>query len=248
MTDETEVEDEVVETPDHEAKAREMGWRPKEEFKGDETRWVDAKTFVERAEESLPLAKATIRQLEKKIAGMERTFAEFKVHHSKTEQRAYQKAMADLEAQLEAHTEAGDVEGVKATAREITDLTKEMAAPQENGEPPEFTEWKEDNAWFEKDAVMRGAAIAIVDELIADGVTDIKKQIKEVDKRIRAVFPHKFENPRRKDPAAVEGAANAPKKAGKSRSDLPADARATMDRWIKQGLITEAQYLKEYQW
>ena len=32
---------------DVEARAREMGWKPQEEFHGDPSRWVDAEAYVE---------------------------------------------------------------------------------------------------------------------------------------------------------------------------------------------------------
>lgn len=44
-----EAETKQTEVADHETKAREMGWTPKEEFKGDPDKWVDAKDWVERA-------------------------------------------------------------------------------------------------------------------------------------------------------------------------------------------------------
>ena len=39
---------------DAETAAREMGWRPKEEFRGEAEKWVDAETFVSRGEHFLP--------------------------------------------------------------------------------------------------------------------------------------------------------------------------------------------------
>lgn len=268
MTDEAAAEEAVVETPeaeaapDAEAKAIRLGWRPKDEFKGDPDKWVDAAEFVRRGEEEPALAKANYAKLEKalerattKIASLETTHQKLVEHLSTSEKRAYDRAKREIEARLDQAAEAGDVEGVRAATREITDLTKEAAAePKKDAQaapedPPELAEWKEDNPWFTKDAVMRGAAIAIVDELIADGVTDLKKQIKEVDKRIRAEFPHKFENPRRREPAAVEGANNAPKKTGKTYADLPADAKAMCDDFCKniKG-FTREKFVRDYQW
>lgn len=66
---EEEVVTEAAEsTPDLEAKAREMGWRPEEEFTGDKTRWVDASTYIERGETILPLLQATNRRLREELS------------------------------------------------------------------------------------------------------------------------------------------------------------------------------------
>lgn len=41
-----------------EAKAKAMGWTPKESFRGDPERFVDAETFLKRGEEVLPIVRA----------------------------------------------------------------------------------------------------------------------------------------------------------------------------------------------
>lgn len=43
--------------------ARSMGWRPQEEWKSDPDKWVDAKEFVERGEQILPILRANNRDL-----------------------------------------------------------------------------------------------------------------------------------------------------------------------------------------
>ena len=54
-----------------EGRAKEIGWRPKEQFQGDPEKWVDAKTFVERGEQFLPLVKAENRRLQEQLARAE---------------------------------------------------------------------------------------------------------------------------------------------------------------------------------
>jgi hypothetical protein len=41
-----------------EQQAKEMGWRPKDQFKGDPDKWVDAEEYVERGEHVLPIVRA----------------------------------------------------------------------------------------------------------------------------------------------------------------------------------------------
>lgn len=259
MTDAVQQEQADAPEPTIEDTAREMGWRPKEEFKGDEGKWVDAETFVKRGEEILPIVKANAKRdreaLEKaqaEIADMKKSFAEFKQYHSQTERRAMEKARKELERELAEAVEAKDFASVRSITQDIADLSKDVRT-DDNGDPYKAPDqvkalnaWKSENPWFESDEAMTAAAIAIANRLESSGVRG-DEQRAEVAKRIRAEFPHKFENERRKQPAAVEGA-TPQRKAGKSRSDLPPEARAQMDRWVKQGLLTEAQFLKDYQW
>ncbi len=146
----------------------------------------------------------------------------------------------------------GDVEAVRGITAEIVDLTKEAGAPKggnpaEQGKTEAFDAFVEENPWFNTDPAMRGAAIALADELVASGVLDPKKQLAEVAKRIKAEFPHKFENPARKAPAAVEGNGAAVRKTGKTWADLPADAKQMADEFVRdiKG-FTREKYVKDY--
>lgn len=49
--------------PQIEQQARDMGWRPQEEWKGNPDKWVDAQEFVERGEQILPILRANNRRL-----------------------------------------------------------------------------------------------------------------------------------------------------------------------------------------
>lgn len=47
--------------------AREMGWTPKEKFRGDPNKWVDAETYVERGEHVLPILRADRDRLKREL-------------------------------------------------------------------------------------------------------------------------------------------------------------------------------------
>lgn len=242
--------------PSVEDRALAMGWTPKGQFKGDPDKWVDAETFVKRGEEFLPFLKANNKRLEKRLEqaerGLERAerdLKQFGEFHTKTETRAYERALREIKAELAAATAAGDAEAVDELAERMSDMKAEAAskAPKAPVHDAEIVDnWIKANPWYTTDEVMGAAAAVIANKLEAEGVTDTAQQLAEVTKRIKAEFPHKFENPRRREPGAVEGGGSPPRKGAKTRSDLPADARSTMDRWVKQGIITEAQYLKDY--
>ncbi|MGH9428537.1 MAG: hypothetical protein ACRD2L_19795 [Terriglobia bacterium] len=55
---------------DIEVKAKELGWMPKDEFRGDPAQWVDAKSYVERGETMLPLIKANNRRLTTEVTAL----------------------------------------------------------------------------------------------------------------------------------------------------------------------------------
>src|SRR3990167_3011505 len=44
-----------------------MGWSPKESWRGDPEKWIDAETFVARGREVLPILRANNKQLQAKV-------------------------------------------------------------------------------------------------------------------------------------------------------------------------------------
>lgn len=58
----------VPDTDDFSAEALKMGWSPKEKFRGDPSHWVDAKTYVERGRQFLPLVQANNRRLQEQLS------------------------------------------------------------------------------------------------------------------------------------------------------------------------------------
>ena len=65
-------------TTEVEQAAREMGWRPKEEFRGDTAKWVDAETFVSRGENFIPILRADREKLRGENAEIKSALAETK--------------------------------------------------------------------------------------------------------------------------------------------------------------------------
>lgn len=104
--------------------ATEMGWRPKEEFKGSEEKWVDAKTFVERGEHVLPIVKANADRLRKenavlhdKTAALEtavedgrKAIAALEKYHQEDVKQKVDAARTKIKAELVAAKKSGDVE------------------------------------------------------------------------------------------------------------------------------------------
>ncbi len=131
-----------------EEKARDMGWIPKEEFRGDPEKWRDAETFVERGENYLPIVQASERRLKGDLSKAEQTIATMQtqlaeatesiqalVEHNSKENRERMKASLEAtRTQLVAAREAEDHATVQ-TLSEALDEQKEALAKAEV-EPP----------------------------------------------------------------------------------------------------------------
>lgn len=54
-----------------EQRARDMGWSPKEQWRGNPNSWIDADQFVQRGEQVLPILQANLRKGEAKLSAVE---------------------------------------------------------------------------------------------------------------------------------------------------------------------------------
>lgn len=122
MSDEQVIEQEDQSSPELAAQAREMGWRPKAEFKGDDSKWVDAKTFIEHGEKVLPIVKATNKKLRDDLAANAQALAET--------QRALQASQESIAALERYHQE--DVKQKVDVAR--NKLKEEIKAAKKSGD------------------------------------------------------------------------------------------------------------------
>jgi hypothetical protein len=182
-------------TPDIEVSAREMGWRPKEEFQGEEAKWVDAQTFVSRGENFIPLLRkqredlraakgdleARLGETQRLLLASQEAIAELKAHHTENTAKQVEAARKSLIAQLATAREAGDVAAEIQIQDELADIREAKAvsntpAPSPIPAPtpqvdPVFAAWEKDNMWFREKPRLRGLAMGIAEELKSDPET-----------------------------------------------------------------------------
>lgn len=233
-----------------EQKAMEQGWVPQEQWEGDPADWRPAKEFVDRGE----LFKK-IDELKRDNKSLRQGHEELVKHHLMVRQLAYKEALDTLRAQKKVALEEGDAAAVVHIDEKI-DETKEAirqnnqaAAAPANEVDPMFEQWTARNSWYGSEKAMKAVADAVAHEAVANGVRDKKEILDIVEKAVRKEFPHKFTNPRRDAPGAVEGSSRAPAttKRDSVESEMNDAERQMMNKILKvtPGLSKE-QYLKEY--
>jgi len=187
MVGETLIENE----DEYEERARRMGWRPLAEYRGPRERWVDAKTFVEKGEQELPVLRDRYRKLDselakqsnqltesnKRIAEMASVLNEFRDMSRNAEERAYNRALQDISARerqavSDANTEEWErIQREKATivppkvptAPVVETRAAETTPPVQERPPsnPVIDGWIAENTWFNTDPVLTAYAIDV---------------------------------------------------------------------------------------
>jgi hypothetical protein len=257
--------------------ARMFGWVPREEFRGSDDEWVDADVFVKRGKEINPILRKNNETLMKKLDEKSKEIDSIKAsveEFKKFQKESYERKQVELEVQIaelktrkkEAIAEGnGDlvvdiddqIDEIKEAQREAKEEAKkkpEVEQPKavDIPEDPSLQAWLGKNQWFGQDSDMTD---------VANGLgASVRRQfphlsgqafLDKLDEKIVEYFPHKVLGNKARGSAVdssgdVRGGSGSGKK---SYDNLPADAKAACDRFIKNGWIKSKQeYVESYDW
>lgn len=251
-TDEAEVNTEQVSAPEHseiELKAIEMGWRPKEEFDGDDAEFIDATEFVRRK----PLFDK-IESVGKELRETRKAMKALQEHHAKVQEAEYKHAVEQLKAEKKAALESGDADRLieidsqmaEVKANEV--MAQQQAQQAKNTLHPNFVEWVGKNKWYQSNGEMRAFADQVgTSYAAANPNTDPDDVLKYVEQRVKKVYSEAFSNPNKTRPSAVEGGSNAPSRSTTVRDtfQLSEDEKRVMNTFVRQGIMSKEQYVEE---
>lgn len=246
--------------------ARDQGWVPLEEYRGDPADWRDAETFARRGREINPILRKQLAKKDAEIARLHTemteqgaTVKEIRTYLKKVEDNAMKNAMAQLKQAKRDALAGGDFVAAEDFGDQIDDLKNSPSSIPEERTPktvpegtihPDVKQWMSDNPWFtEKNQEMvdyaNGAALSLQDanqkKPEAQRLAP-KELLDEVSKRVQKMFPDKFTAPAGMFESGNTGAGGGnfePKKAGKGFSSLPKEAQQQFDRFFKQGFFVE---------
>lgn len=261
---------------DVESQARQLGWVPETEFRGDPGKWVDAETFVERGKTVMPILKANNKKLEDSVSQLKGEVSRLtglyeasqdainamREFHEEDVRNKVKQARAGLLEELKAAKREGDVdreveiqdeihrldtEQVKAKERDEKKPDATPPAPQIN---PVMKQWIEDHPWYGKDAKRTALAGAIATEMRQEDPEETLQGREFLDEVARRV--DEFMGASRAT-TKVMGAGR-PSSGGRGRSydDLPADAKDTVERQANRmvgpgrAFKTKAEWQKYY--
>ena len=235
-----------------EQEARNMGWRPQEEFHGPQDAWVDAEEFVERGKHILPILTQNNRRLQgelsvrdQKIAGLQSALTEnqeavkaLQEHYKESTKRAVEQAKQEVISQLRAAKEAGNIDdelalteqlqGLREAEKEVATATvpkKEPAAPPVELHP-DVAAWQQQNSWFGVDNERTQNIIRISAALRAAGNTMAPKEFGDELLRIEKMQQQlSLGNGVSKVSGVSSGGTPAGSSSGKGFASLPADAK-----------------------
>lgn len=219
--------------------AKSMGWKPKDEWKGDQSGWTDAASFIKKNAGTVKSLKA---QTERTIRATEDLL---------NKQQA--KLTKEWEAKLTEARSKGDTEGALEAQAEIHKVkeTTTLASKQAT--------FRASNPWFDANDDAKAIAIA-AGKIGADKGEDIEQQFARAEKAVRKAMPELFEetDDADLDDAGSQSTPKTPKVAGGQRggnpaprtkgwADLPAAVRAQVTpKLLQSWKTTPAEYAASY--
>lgn len=274
---------------DYTAEASRAGWQPEDKWTGPKEKWVDAKTFLERGEHILPIVQAKLRETETELAETRRAIKELRESGTQFRSFVEQGLRREYEAKLEVALrekikalDAGDGAGVVAAEASIEKIrdegekaVKEATAPKATDtskEHPDFRAWVDKNPWYAEDgSELQLQANMLAAHLARKNPNLVGKALFEaVEKEVKTRNPKEFpeyspEGESRRGSAVDTGSDDVRRPTGTREhvyANLPPEARAACDRFIKDGWIPaqdkagvkltidqrRALYCADYQW
>ena len=230
---------EAPETNDVEQAAKRQGWRPEDEFKGS-GKWVDAKTYLERADHEIPILRSQLKNLDKKLEERDRTVVEMKDLMFKNVELAYERAKKDLSEKAQVAKKDYDFDTYDTAMKDLKELEKatpvKVEQPQQ-GVDHEVMEWinSPKNSWFKEDYDLGKKAEDFYGRLekLNPELTTTEK-LKKTERYIMEKHPDKFGEPAKPAYNPVESGVNGTaKKPSRSYDAIPSEIRQFYDSYLK---------------
>lgn len=260
--------EETVITDDVAAKARELGWRPKDEFRGKPEGWVDAQEYLDRGKQVMPILKANNLKLETELAAAkaqlqeqasliqasQESIEELKKFNSAQARAAAEQLREQIKAELKQARRDGDVDREVELQDQLADQTAALKKAEETPSSPakapdpnvakarqEFDQWAAEKAeWYNKDPVKTALANGVAVQLRNEGSKlEGRAFYDEVAKRVSGIMDKRADVPS-PDKVSGGGRSGSPSSngGGQSWGDLPSDVRSTAEKFLEKGHIT----------
>jgi hypothetical protein len=275
MSEENVTSNEVA--PEVRQEAESQGWVPKEKFRGNEADWVDADTFVKRGREILPILRKNNENLIKDLNATKEQLKEFRQAAEEFKQfqrEAYERKASEYEKRIQEIKESraqaiSDGDGQKVNAlddaldqakdelKEAKQAVKDAEVVVKAPEPtqaeidPGLQAWLDRNTWFGEDKRMTAVVNGIGESLRLE-FPMLKGQpfLDKLDEVLAEEFPTKFGKKQSPSSRVESGSGRQSRGSSNAQSydNLPPDAKAACDRFVKQKLMTREQYVADFDW
>jgi hypothetical protein len=255
-----------VEIAPAQQKALDGGWRPKEEWEGDPSDWVDYREFNFRGELMDRIRKESgyNKRLHNEVDALKDAIKQLGEHNQKIAKHEYDRAMKELKVQRREAIEERDYDLLDTVEDQMEQLkgvyeTKEVEEPKERPNENEqdlavtehdkevYADFVKKSTWYDKDIVMTGAADKLAVMYKNQNYdASAEEVIDYITTELKKEFPHKFGNPAKKKPTSVADGRSYANDPGKGKQkftvrDLSPEQRKIGKTFVDSGAFKSIQ-------
>ena len=201
--------------------ASEMGWAPKELYRGPPEDWKPADEFIRAGRDITRAVSKKLKTVEETLENVSRTSATL-LEQQLAERDAYW-ANKKREA-----IDAGDYEAVEHADQKRAEIKQQLPAQTAQSLPPEAQAFVEKHSsWFNKDTEATAYATNRAEFYAKQGLSPAR-QLAAVEQDMKGVFPDLFPAPAKPAPTVARPASRTATTSSRTKSfhDLPAEAQA----------------------
>lgn len=218
--------------------ARDRGWKPKEEYEGDD--WRDAETFLTFGLDKSRDLSRTVRDMNDRLDRITRTTT--KVAEDAAE-RARREERERWESVHQRAVEDGDLGRATEAVQKIAEL--QQPAPNDPTQKDPLVErFVAENTWFNADPLAQAVAVAAAGQRGGS----VEEQLKAARDAVHKAFPQYAPAQPKAPPTLTQPGTRVqtPTKRGKGFADLPREAQEVCRQMVSKGLTTQDGYVRHY--
>lgn len=220
--------------------AREIGWMPREEFRGDPAQWRPADEFIRQGHQIQRGLSRDLKELRSSVDTITAT-------NSQMMRDALARQKNELLARYEQAVDEGDPAAAFRLSQEITTVDSKLrtpAAPQ--GPSPDALAFAERHAsWFNKDPLATERAVKLCARLEAEGYSEAY-QLAAAEKTIKEEFPNLFRQQKAAPGVNQPGRPVARSNGKQGFAQLPPEAQKAATRFAEEHGIPKDVYAANY--
>ena len=243
-----------------EVEARTLGWVPQEEWKGDASHWVDAKTFLERGRSVMPILQSNnkrlqgqIEQMASRMASMENslkaanaTIEALEKSHDEDVKEQVEAVRKGLKEELVRASKEGDHESVAELVEKLAEVNASAKVLDDEGGkkkeekktddiPPEVKAWYEKNPTFMADPIKVSLSNGVATKMRQEGNLKVGAAfLDEVAEKVEEILGGGGGASKVSSGNGGSGRSGSGAGGGKTYADLPAEAKEVCERQAKR--------------
>lgn len=232
--------------------ARDHGWKPEEEWKGDPPKdgFKTAEQFVKSTFEIQHRQAEKLDRLENNLNDIKDNMSKMVKGEAQRMRNALDSQERRLMEQRKEAIELADTDAVDNIEREIHETRQARESIDHDPRKAEFEageqEFLKRNAWFDKDIAMTADILNVAQSMPVGGMT-AEEYYSGLEEIAKARYPHKFVNEKRNQSASVAGdSPRSNKSNSKTFDSLPPEAKAAWEEINEYASVSKSDYAKSF--